>query len=135
MDRSRARTTGALALLGAGVLFVVLARASGDPPEPAPDRPAAALDPALSQRLEALPDTEPVRLLVTVAAGSPTEVLRRDVERLGGRLVERFTLIDAVVVVVPAGGVQALAELPQVVRVEPADGGEPPPVAAAVPDA
>ena len=128
----RART-GVPALLGAGALVVLvvvaalLVRASREGAAPAPARPVVALDPPLAQRLRAMPERAPVRLLVTVAPDTPTEPLQRDLERLGGRLVERFTLVDVVVVVAPAGRVRELAELPQVRQVEPADTGETPP--------
>jgi hypothetical protein len=93
-----------------------------------PSGPAAAkLAPSLAQRLPRLPADQPVRLIATLAPGVRTGPFRERVERLGGQLVQRFTLIEAAVVTVPRTGVLPLAQLPEVRLLELADSGEPPP--------
>jgi hypothetical protein len=94
---------------------------------PATSAPAAKLAPPLASRLPSLPADEPVRLIALLAPGTATEPFRAQVETLGGRLLQRFTLIDAAEVVVPGRSVLPLAELPQVRGLELADSGAPPP--------
>jgi len=109
---------------------------SGPAGDPATGKPAssagasaaaAKLAPPLASRLPRLPADQPVRLIAVLAPGTATEPLRAQIERLGGRLVQRFTIIDAVEVVVPGRSVLPLAELPEVRGLELADTGTPPP--------
>jgi hypothetical protein len=96
-------------------------------PQTSADAAATKLAPSLAARLSQLPLDEPIRLIAMVQPGSATAQLRRQVEGLGGRLLQRFTLIEAIVVVVPRKGVLPLAALPQVRGLELADTAAPPP--------
>lgn len=87
----------------------------------------AKLAPALAARLPQLPAEQPIRLIAALTPGTPTEEIRHEVGRLGGRLVRRFTLIDAIVVDVPGRSVLPLAELAEVRGLELDDTGVPPP--------
>jgi hypothetical protein len=106
---------------------------AGDRPRGTPERTAAAgtaaakLAPPLVASLPRLPADQPVRLIATLVPGTATEPLRVQIERLNGQLLQRFTLIEAVVLVVPGRNVLLLAELPEVSGLELADSGEPPP--------
>jgi hypothetical protein len=114
---------GAVAVLGS-----VFADSGGEPKAPASTPTAAAkIVPSLAARLPNLPADEPVRLIATLQPGVPTELVRDEVERLGGQLIQRFELIDAVVVLLPRQSVLPFAELAQIRQLEPADSGEPPP--------
>jgi hypothetical protein len=85
------------------------------------------LDSALAAKLPHLPADQTVRLVVMLEPGVQTDQMREELTRLGGKLIERFTIIDAVVVDVPARNILSLAALPQVKRVELDDTGVPPP--------
>jgi hypothetical protein len=88
---------------------------------------AGKIAPSLAARLAQLPATEPVRLIVGLVPGTPTEAIGEEIERLGGRLIQRFQIIEAVVVIMPRAGVEPLARLQRVRSLELADSGEPPP--------
>jgi hypothetical protein len=100
---------------------------SGAATGPAASGAATKLAPQLSAALPRLPADQPVRLIARLDPGTATESLRGHVERLGGRLLQRFTIIEAAVVVVPGRSVLRLAELQEVRGLELADSGEPPP--------
>lgn len=125
-------------LLGAlAVAFLSIGLGSGcgadDPggqPSPQPSVAASAslkLDAALAAKLPQLPADQSVRLVVMLEPGVQTDQMRGEVTRLGGMLVERFTIIDAIVVEIPARNILSLAALPQVKGVELDDTGVAPP--------
>jgi hypothetical protein len=132
--------TRLLSLLAVAFLSVGLGSACGAadpgaqptaPPSvspPAGQEPAGQkLDAALSSKLPQLPADQSVRLVVMLEPGVETDRMRDEITRLGGNLVERFTIIDAIVVEVPARNVLSLAAMPQVKAVELDDTGVPPP--------
>ena len=116
------------ALAAAFLSLSLVACATGRQPAAQPSQSQnTKLDKALEAKLAQLPADQTVRLVATLEPGVATDQLRDELTRLGGRVVERFTLIEAAVVELPARNVLALAALPHVKGLELDDTGVPPP--------
>jgi hypothetical protein len=129
------RLLGAAAVAVVSVLFAAACATADNPsastsasaPPTATSPPSQKLAQSLAAKLPGLQADQPVRLVAMLEPGVPTDQIRDEVTRLGGKLIERFTIIEAVSVEVPARNVLALAALPQIRGLELDDTGVPPP--------